>query len=70
MIIYAENRVHTRNLLRTKYAQEKGYINLLVLLSILFVQFFIHTKKCGCITHVCVQYVIYGGMFKDTQKAT
>ena len=44
-----------RNRIDTKYVQEKGYCNILVLLYMLFVNIFIRTRECNRSTKVGVE---------------
>ena len=61
--IYVENCVRTRNIringVHTSYGQEKGYYELLSLLSMLFVHLFVHIRECDYSTQVGVEPVFY-----------
>ena len=61
LVMNVGNHVHTgnlrRNLVKTKIVQEKGYFELVVYLSILFVQIFVHTRECNLSNQVGVEHV-------------
>ena len=66
--IYVGIRVCTGNLcknpLATKYIQEKGYYELLILLCMLFVRIFVHTKECKHRNQIGVEPVLNHGVMK------